>query len=45
MQEMTKDGVPVIIRDARAAKNTPVRSTEAFEMQYFNAVRAGMDIA
>jgi len=37
--------VPVIIRDARAAKNPPVRETEAFEMQYLNAVRAGMDIA
>ena len=45
MQEITKDGVPVIIRDARAAKIPPVRETEAFEMQYLNAVRAGMDIA
>ena len=45
MQEITKDGVPVIIRDARAAKNPPVRETEAFEMQYLNAIRAGMDIA
>ena len=43
--EVTQDGVPVIIRDARAAKNPPVRETEAFEMQYLNAVRAGMDIA
>lgn len=45
MKEVTQDGVPVIIRDTRAAKNPPVWETEAFEMQYLNAIRAGMDIA
>ncbi len=45
MKEVIQDGVPVIIRDARGVKNPPVRETEAFEMQYLNAVRAGMDIA
>ncbi len=34
----------VVARDARNATTPPVRSTEAFEMQYLNAIRAGMDI-
>jgi hypothetical protein len=39
-----QDGLPVMVRDARHAKRPPVRETEAFEMQYLNAIRAGMDI-
>jgi|GEM_PF-1437191 len=36
---------PVIIRDAREAKNPRVLGTEAFEMQYLNALRGAIDIA
>jgi hypothetical protein len=43
--EIGQHGVPVVIRDSRNAKNPSVRGTEAFEMQYLNAIRAGMDIA
>jgi hypothetical protein len=39
----TVDGV--LIRDARKAKEPPVRRTEAFEIQYLNAIRASIDIA
>lgn len=45
IHEGVKDGVPVLIRDARNAKNPSFRGTEAFEMQYLNTIRAGMDIA
>lgn len=44
LHETEKDGVPVIIRDARNAKQPAHRSTEAFEMQYLNVIRAAMDI-
>lgn len=44
-----KDGIDgassVLIRDARNAKSKSVRETEAFEMQYLNAIRAAIDIA
>jgi hypothetical protein len=40
-----KDNVPIVVRDARGALTPPVRETEAFEMQYLNAVRASIDIA
>ncbi|HJD55265.1 MAG TPA: hypothetical protein LFW21_01130 [Rickettsia endosymbiont of Pyrocoelia pectoralis] len=36
---------PVLIRDARNAKDPRVLGTEAFEMQYLNATRAAIDIA
>lgn len=36
---------PIIIRDARKCKNPSVRETESFEMQYLNAIRAGMDMS
>ena len=35
---------PITIRDARKCANPAVRGTESFEMQYLNAIRAGMDI-
>ena len=38
-------GTPTLIRDARNATTPPVRGTESFEMQYLNAIRAGMDLA
>lgn len=40
-----KDNTSVVIRDARSAKNPPVRDTEAFEMQYLNAIRAAIEVA
>ncbi|WP_341793205.1 MULTISPECIES: hypothetical protein [unclassified Rickettsia] len=36
---------PVIIRDARKAKDPRILATEGYEMQYLNAVRAAIDIA
>jgi len=36
---------PVIIRDARNAKDPRILGTEGYEMQYLNAVRAAIDIA
>lgn len=36
---------PIIIRDARNAKDPRSLGTEAFEMQYLNAIRAGIDLA
>ena len=45
IHEGMQDGVAVLIRDARNAQNPSFRGTEAFEMQYLNAIRAGMDIA
>ncbi|MGX6960045.1 MAG: hypothetical protein ACIPMY_02110 [Rickettsia endosymbiont of Pentastiridius leporinus] len=36
---------PVIVRDARNAKDPRALGTEAFEMQYLNTVRAAIDIA
>ncbi|MDC0865186.1 hypothetical protein OAP56_04495, partial [Rickettsiaceae bacterium] len=44
LHEKEKDGVQVVIRDARKAKQPAARSSEAFEMQYLNAVRAAVDI-
>ena len=45
IHEVIKDNVPIVVRDARGAQNPVVRETEAFEMQYLNAVRASIDIA
>jgi len=45
ISEVIKDNVPIVVRDARGALTPPVRETEAFEMQYLNAVRASIDIA
>ena len=45
IHEVIKDNVPIVVRDARGALTPPVRETEAFEMQYLNAVRASIDIA
>jgi len=46
LHEIEKDGNnPIIIRDARNCEVPPKRSTEAFEMQYLNIIRSGMDIA
>lgn len=36
---------PVIIRDARNAKDSRVLGTEGYEMQYINVIRAAIDIA
>ncbi len=43
--EVIKDDVPIVVRDAREAITPPALETEAFEMQYLNAIRAGIDIA
>jgi hypothetical protein len=43
--EVIKDNVPIVVRDARKAQNPPALETEAFEMQYLNAIRASIDIA
>ena len=45
MHTADKDGVPIIVRDARKAENPPVRETEAFEIQMLNAIRGAIDIA
>lgn len=37
--------MPIIIRDARNAKDPRQLGTEGYEMQYLNAVRAAIDIA
>jgi hypothetical protein len=44
MSDRVVNGVSVVIRDARNAKPSRVRSTEAFEMQYLNTVRAALDV-
>jgi len=44
LHEKEKGGVKVVIRDARNARLSAARSSEAFEMQYLNAIRAAMDI-
>lgn len=45
LHEVEQGGVKVLVRDARNAEESPVRETEAFEMQYLNAIRTGIDVA
>jgi len=45
IHEVIQDDVPIVVRDARGALTPPTLETEAFEMQYLNAIRAGIDIA
>lgn len=42
---LIEGATPVIVRDAREAKDPRILGTEGFEMQYLNVVRGAIDIA